>query len=82
MTIKPCPFCDQPYAFELLKNHIGTVHLELPNLTEPSEALIDSKEQTCDKMIETQQLRLFFDGLKSRSKFYHQILALKRCLNY
>ena len=33
--IKLCPFCDQPFNFNLLKNHIGKIHLGLDNI--PSE---------------------------------------------
>ena len=47
MTIKPCPFCDQPFELEKLKNHIGTVHLGLPDLPECSkEEAFENNTQT------------------------------------
>ena len=42
MTIKPCPFCDQPFILEELKSHIGTIHLGLPDLQKIDETFVDS----------------------------------------
>ena len=47
MTIKPCPFCDQPFSLEKLKDHIGAVHLglqELPKISDNVEKPIMENE--------------------------------------
>ena len=42
--MKPCPFCDQPFNLDKLKNHIGKTHLGLTDLNELSRDDI-SKDQ-------------------------------------
>ena len=42
MTIKLCPFCDQPFVFNLLKNHIATVHLGLESIPVKEPSIVES----------------------------------------